>query len=684
MNLQFHPRLIQTIAFASFGLVVLSSCVHQAPVESSEPKQPKAALTSSKETAAVEEERPQVIEIDAVETSGSFLAPMSRAVTSFGAAVTQDAFYLLGGYSGTPHSYSKEGQSSDVLKLDLQGKGGWQKVASLEQGLQGLAAIHHKGRLCHFGGNHASNPAGTDSNMNSVVSARCLDTTSGHWSELPKLPRGRSSFGAAVIDGKVYLAGGWTLNGTASSGDFVVDTLVLDLEDPKATWQSLKAPFTRRAVGVAAVGDKLVVVGGMTSDGNVSKEVDVYDTHEKLWSKGPEHPGDAFGIAVAGTKDALFAAGREGILRSFRPGETQWKEVRPLGFARFFHEMRVVGDELVVVGGIGDMHTRGRTRVVEKLPLAPEVTAFGQMTFQTPALAKNRQGILNWGEELYLFGGNLSLGQHDFKREHFTNEGWKLDLATLRFSEGKTFPLRRQSMQTIALDDHGLAVGGFGHEPLTASDSEALSQTEIFSYSFESETWTQAGSLPRGRTQFGLARSEGKLWIFGGLNYDPTRKDAFQHDQTIWISDEKKISFSDLDVTLPGPRRAFAGAQLDNVYYLIGGMKEGFQLVDDCLSFEFKTKEFSAIPCPAPRLSGDLIAAAGKLYLIGGSVKTDKGIDESRSVEVYDPKTKVWSKLEFEIPFSTRHMRALPLKDQILLISTHYDESKMTIGLLSP
>ncbi len=679
-------RLSRVIGSRVIGLVAIftvgcsgSTASPTTPVSEREPG-PAPDLVS--ETNAETPSR-RAVAIENVKASGSFLAPLPRAVTSFGAAATESAFYILGGYSGTPHEYSKEGQSTDVMKLDLKEGEIWEKVASLSQGLQGLAAIHHDGKICHIGGNQASNEKGTEAHMTSVKTARCLDLKTSQWITLPDLPQGRSSHGAAVIGGKVYVAGGWTLAGAATTGTFVEDVLVLDLTKPGQSWEVIPAPFSRRAVGVAAARNKLVIVGGMTSDGKVSTEVDVYDTDTKEWKKGPVHPGDAFGVGVTGDAGVVYAAGREGILRSYKPGDASWTKVSHLGFARFFHEMRVSGNELVVVGGIGGMHTRGRTSIVERRPLDGSLT-YGQLSFSTPGAAKNRQGFLLQGEEVYLFGGNVSLEQHDFERKHFTSEGWKLDLATLKFVEAASYPYRRQSMQNIETDGGGLSLGGFGHEPLEEENSEAISQEQIFSYSWESDSWKAAGQMPRGRTQFGLARSSGKLWVFGGLNYDPLRKNAFEHDETIWTADEKTLDFEVSDLLLPGPRRAFAGAELGGKYYLVGGMKEGFQLVDDCLEFDFETRLFARIPCPAPRLSGDLVAAGGKLYLVGGSVKTKDGIEESRTVEMFDPELRKWTKLDFEIPFSTRHMRALAFREQILLLSTHFEEPKMTVGLLSP
>src|SRR3954447_8332077 len=56
---------------------------------------------------------------------------MPRAVTSFGAAVLGDAVYTLGGYSGRPHAYSREGQSGELWRLSLR-DGTWTQLASSE------------------------------------------------------------------------------------------------------------------------------------------------------------------------------------------------------------------------------------------------------------------------------------------------------------------------------------------------------------------------------------------------------------------------------------------------------------------------------------------------------------------------------------------------------------------------
>src|SRR5690606_30692363 len=106
-------------------------------------------------------------------------------------------------------------------------------------------------------------------------------------------------------------------------------------------------------------------------------------------------------------------------------------------------------------------------------------------------------------------------------------------------------------------------------------------------------------------------------------------------------------------------------------YVMIGGMRNDFELVPDCVAFEWSAQRFEPFPCPAAaRLSGDLISLEGGLVLLGGSSVVDGELSANRSVEVLEGDAEQWRAL-MELPFETRHMRALGYGRQILLVSTH-------------
>jgi hypothetical protein len=616
--------------------------------------------------------RPVAVASDVRVAEGT-LAPMPVAVTSFGAAAHDGYAYVLGGYHGTPHDYRPEGQSRELARVPLDGTGGWERVDTLEAGLQGLALVATSEGLCRIGGNRVVAP----SELRSLDEVACFDPATGRWAPLPPLPEARSSHMAAVVDDTVFVAGGWTLGEAGPSEASWSSTLLLRAPGEDG-WRSVEAPFQRRAVGVAAVGGRLAVLGGLTPEREVSRRLDWFDPATGAWSRGPDFPEDAFGVAAVGVGDVLYASGRGGGLFRLPAGAEAWERAGDLAFPRFFHQLLPVEGGLVALGGIGGMHTSGRTRIVERIAFEGG-TRVATFDLPYPGRAKNRQGVLVRGDDVYLFGGNDSLGQHDFEPENFLSDGWRFHVPSLSFEEAAAFPARRQTMQTVSDDASGLAVGGFGHD-----GEAAVTHPDAFVFDFEAATWSPRGGLPRGRTQFGLVTHGTRTWIFGGLNYDPAREGAaaFEHETTI-LAAEGEGAFEAIDVALPGPRRAFAGARLGGTYYLVGGMREGFELVDDCLAFDFERRDFRPIACPSRlRLSGHLIPVGDRLALVGGTVRGDDGMESDRSVEVYDPATDRWSRAVERLPFEMRHAHVLPWNGRILILSTHNDEGRLRMALV--
>jgi hypothetical protein len=324
------------------------------------------------------------------------------------------------------------------------------------------------------------------------------------------------------------------------------------------------------------------------------------------------------------------------------------------------------------------MRKDGRVRHLERLD--PRATGPLVSVYELPAAhgAKNRQGFLVRDNELLLFGGNRSTGQHDFGPDDFLDGTFALDLATMSWRERAPFPERRQTISAALVADGalGLAVGGFGH-----ADGRAQARGAGYRYSFARDAWERAlhADLTIPRTQFQLAEHGGSLWLFGGLDYDAARgeDDAFRHVTEVLALDlaDPEARFADTGVRMESPRRAFGCAVLDGRAYLVGGMRDEFELVEECETFDFRTREFGRIACPArPRLSPDLLAIDGRLYLAGGTSKGPDGkLAADRTIERYDPARDAWDVVVADLPEMTRHTRAFALRDRIALVSSHFD-----------
>lgn len=89
-----------------------------------------------------------------------------------------------------------------------------------------------------------------------------FDPTTGEWTALADAPRARDHFHAAVVDGKLYLAGGRLSGGPG--GTFAPLIAEVDVYDfATGTWTTAPdLPTPRAAASVAAFQDELYVIGG--------------------------------------------------------------------------------------------------------------------------------------------------------------------------------------------------------------------------------------------------------------------------------------------------------------------------------------------------------------------------------------------------------------------------------------
>lgn len=611
---------------------------------------------------------------DRVAVAGSFLAAMPRGLTSFGSAVVNGDLYLMGGYDGEPHHYTAEGQSRDVWKLSLARPGAWSRAATLPYGLQGLAVIGYRDELCRFGGSRV------ETTMRSVADAACWSARTGAWRALPSLPKGRSSLDAAMIGSTVYLAGGWELGPSEHTGVWADDVLRMDLAAPAPKWERVEAPMRTRAASAVTMNGRLYVMGGLSDDAKPSRTVSIFDAATGAWSRGPDLPSDGFGMAAIADEpgDRLVISTRDGAVSELRGGA--WSPLGTLTFPRFFHRLAWLGpSQLVAVGGITGMQTHGRTKLVEVLSLE-KTGDLARVEIAFPGQAKNRQAIFVHEDFLYVFGGNTSLGQHDFAPGNFVDEGHRLHLPSLTWARVNAYPQKRQSMQVAWVGGELLALGGFGH-----NGTAAVSFNEGYVFDPRTETWKPAQNLPAGRTQFGLATHGDQVYVFGGLNYDPARRGdaAFDHVTTNLVAKAPQ-GFGDLGAPLPGPRRAFGGVTLGDEYFIVGGMRESFELVDDCLRYSFTTKQYRPMPCPQKtRLSARLVALEGKVYAVGGNTRGRGGaLEADRSIEVFDPKTSRWSLLTGDVGFDTHHANVATYRGRIVMASSQNENGTMTLAFV--
>lgn len=610
------------------------------------------------------------------------LARLPAPLTSFGAAAVDGSLFVFGGHSGSAHVYDREHQSRDLLALDLARPQAWSLLDRRGRGLQSVALAADARYVYAVGGMEASNAWPEDASLCSIREARRFDPLSGLWSALPDLPIARSSHALAIHGGRLHAVGGWTLvdAGLRTGGDACRDVAILDLTNPAAGWSSAHAPFVRRAVAAATIGDSLAVIGGMEPNGEPSRRVDLCDLGNWVWSQGPDLPEEGFGASAVTFEGRLIVSLPSGALVELDLARHAWIPRGRLAFPRRFHQVVVAAGALYAVGGTIESPGSSQGVVhVERASLDGVAVAEWQTArVASPAAARNRQAMCLRGDSLYLAGGNRGTRQHDFAPESFSREAWRLDLASLHWTRLADLPAPVQSSALVELDARRLLLAG-GFAP---SEAGGRSSARAWIYDIEADEWRPTAPLAVPRTQFALLAEAGTHWVLGGMDFDPTLRGSarfrlprsVEHRASDGASSPSE--FLAAAWTIPRERRAFGAALHAGRAYVVGGMAAEFQPVAQCESIDLRDGTVQSCASPrAPRVSPQWVALGEgsdvRLYLVGGSRLDGSGEPVAeRSIEAFDPLGGAWSIAVEDVGFDTAHLRAFAHRGRLLTVST--------------
>ena len=178
-----------------------------------------------------------------------------------------------------------------------------------------------------------------------------LTATPVQWHTAASMPERRSYFAAAQLGPDVYVAGGMV----GGSGTYV---LRLDRFDPRHDrWaREPDMPGEARAAAGAALGGKLVVVGGQTRRGT-SGTVYVFDPRARRWSKRAPLPQPRYNAAAAALGGKLYVAGGVKTFDPLRtvyvldPKRNRWTTGAPLPQALHTEALVPYRGELWSIGG---------------------------------------------------------------------------------------------------------------------------------------------------------------------------------------------------------------------------------------------------------------------------------------------------------------------------------------------
>jgi len=607
--------------------------------------------------------------------------PLPEAVTSFGATVAGDALYVFGGHMGRVPGNSLDGLSPHFCRLNLsQPEAGWQTLP-MQQSSQSPGLVAWQNQVYRVGGLSFQNSVGEPTVYESLATFARFDPEKMAWIELPPLPIPRSSLDAAVVDGKLYVVGGWNLQGSsAQSGEWQEDALVFDLANEGGAWKPIaKPPFQTRALAAAAHDHKLFVLGGMKSSNQTTKEVHIYHPETDSWTLGPELlSGNSFGgfaISAYATAGKLYYCGGDGTVYALSPAGDVWESVERLLFPRMFHRVvPVAEDQLAVIGGISGGTYQASLEVVPLRSAAPDRVKSAKWTVNFSGAARHSQALLVHGGALFAFGGNNSPKPHDFAASNFVDEAFRFDLAARTV---ETLPKLPQPMQSGAavligprIDQSIYLLGGLSPREDQFSSTDLIQQ-----YRLRSQAWSdEVRHLPASRAMFSAAVHQGTAWMFGGAQ-SGTAGRGLVSETWSWNPAEDDEVQTLAEAALPVPTRSFGGALMGDRYFVVGGLGENSQIVAKAQVFDFTTKAWSEIPAPQhARVFPSLVVSGGKLYLSGGFARVDGHFAGATAVEVFDPASQTWSTAFDELAPTLAEMTMLEFQDRLLFYNIDKDQ----------
>ncbi len=268
----------------------------------------------------------------------------------------------------------------------------------------------------------------------------------GSWSTGAPLQTGRAGLGVAVLNGKIYAAGG--------SG------ILMPLGDAEAYrpggggWRiDADLPVGLESFGLSMLNDKLYAVGGYAADtdGEPNARLWEYDQVNEDWVQGPSMPSPRAAFALIAAAGKLYALGGTGPdadkIFVFDPKSRKWSVLdQGLRDSRSLAAV-AIGNKIYAIAGGPATNPVGAVNIFD--------TADGSWA-EGPALP-----IARSGHAIAVLDGKIHvMGGRGGGRGESLNDHWVLDIATQQWVEAEHLPSPRTGAGAAAMGGAIYLIGG--------------------------------------------------------------------------------------------------------------------------------------------------------------------------------------------------------------------------------
>ena len=228
--------------------------------------------------------------------------------------------------------------------------GRWETRATIASGpRQETAVVALGGEVYVLGG--------FDGSGRVVATVEAYDPRADRWRSVADLPLAMHHANAAVVDGRIYVAGFLTGRGFEADGRAFV------YEPERNAWEAivpLPAGRERGASAVAVVGGRIYVAGGLR--GGAVADFSVFDPATGRWAELTDLPARGDHLAAGAIEGVVYVAGgRDGSIGRHRArldayvvAERRWEQRASMPTSRGGVASAVLDGRLYVFGGEGD------------------------------------------------------------------------------------------------------------------------------------------------------------------------------------------------------------------------------------------------------------------------------------------------------------------------------------------
>ncbi len=251
----------------------------------------------------------------------------------------------------------------------------WEVISQLPTKRSAFSTAVVDGKIYLIGGFRRENMNGGPLGISTV---EVYDTKNNRWQRLTDMPTPRLSSEAAVVDGKIYVTGGFSWIGIPGVDIKMLN--VVEMYDPQTdTWsrrQDMSTP--RRYFGTGMVDGKIYAIGGENrfEEPQRLNQMEVYDPISDTWAKRADMPTRRDDVKAAVVRDTIYVIGGAGwprvgwgpvlaTLEAYHPKTNHWQKKSDMPNLIAGFSTVVVDDKIYLIGGHGGVAFEKYLKTVE-------------------------------------------------------------------------------------------------------------------------------------------------------------------------------------------------------------------------------------------------------------------------------------------------------------------------------